>query len=200
MHRLRPHLSYANLVATLALFIALGGTGYATLALPKDSIGTRELRSRAVGSAELKPDAVTSSKVRDGSLDVRDLRESAQKALTGATGARGATGGPGPPGPAGAPGVSAISEWAVVNGVPNLVAGTAVSVAPSGIGQIIVRFNRSILNCGSSASIARVGGDQEPEPGRITIRHLVDGTALIRTFNAGGAPADIGFHLIVVCS
>jgi hypothetical protein len=36
-------LSYANVVATLALFIALGGGAYAAFALPADSVGTRQL-------------------------------------------------------------------------------------------------------------------------------------------------------------
>ena len=36
--RLRRCLSYANVLATLALFIALGGSSYAALSLPKASV------------------------------------------------------------------------------------------------------------------------------------------------------------------
>ena len=38
--RVRARLTYANLTATLALFIALGGTSYAALTLPRNSVGS----------------------------------------------------------------------------------------------------------------------------------------------------------------
>ena len=40
LQRVRERLSYANVVATLALFIALGGASYAAVTLPHDSVGT----------------------------------------------------------------------------------------------------------------------------------------------------------------
>ena len=59
MHRLRNKLSYANVTASLALFIALGGVGYAAIKLPKNSVGTKQLRTSAVKSKEIKNGAVT---------------------------------------------------------------------------------------------------------------------------------------------
>jgi hypothetical protein len=44
----RPRLSYANVVSTLALFLALGGASYAALTLPRDSVGAAQLRDGAV--------------------------------------------------------------------------------------------------------------------------------------------------------
>ena len=41
-------LSYANVVATLALFVALGGSSYAALKLPRNSVGAKQIRSGAV--------------------------------------------------------------------------------------------------------------------------------------------------------
>jgi hypothetical protein len=41
-------LSYANVVATLALFVGLGGASYAAVVLPANSVGPRQLRSGAV--------------------------------------------------------------------------------------------------------------------------------------------------------
>jgi hypothetical protein len=35
--RVRPRLTYANVIASLALFIALGGGSYAALQVPKAS-------------------------------------------------------------------------------------------------------------------------------------------------------------------
>ncbi len=57
-------LTYANVTATLALFVALSGGAYAAAKLPPGSVGTTQLRD----------DAVTSGKVLDGSL----LREDFQ--------------------------------------------------------------------------------------------------------------------------
>jgi hypothetical protein len=46
MTRIRQHASYANVMATIAVFLALGGTGYA-LSLPRNSVGTAQpLNSR----------------------------------------------------------------------------------------------------------------------------------------------------------
>jgi hypothetical protein len=41
-------LSYANVISTVALFVALGGASYAAIALPAGSVGTRQLRTAAV--------------------------------------------------------------------------------------------------------------------------------------------------------
>jgi hypothetical protein len=43
-----PRLTYANVVATLALFVALGGSSYAAFVLPANSVGTQQLRNGAV--------------------------------------------------------------------------------------------------------------------------------------------------------
>ena len=85
------HLSYANVMATLALFAALGGSSYAALNLPKNSVGPKQLRANAV----------TSTKVKPGSLLTSDFRRSQRAALRGRRGSRGAPGSAGPQGPAG---------------------------------------------------------------------------------------------------
>ncbi len=41
-------LNYANVAATLALFISLGGASYAAIVLPANSVGASQLRSRSV--------------------------------------------------------------------------------------------------------------------------------------------------------
>jgi hypothetical protein len=63
-----PRLSYANVVATLALFIALGGSSYAALKLPRNSVGAAQIRSGAVHSSD----------VADGSLQAKDLSAAAR--------------------------------------------------------------------------------------------------------------------------
>jgi hypothetical protein len=44
----RSRLSYANITATLALFISLGGASYAAVTLPEHSVGPRQLKAGAV--------------------------------------------------------------------------------------------------------------------------------------------------------
>lgn len=58
----RPKLNYANVIATLALFVALGGAAVAA-GLPKNSVGTTQLKRGAVSAAKLKRAAVTSGKI-----------------------------------------------------------------------------------------------------------------------------------------
>ena len=87
---MRRHLSYANVTATLALFIALGGSSYAALKLPRNS--------------------VTSTQVKNGSLLARDFKTGQLKA--GPRGPQGVTGpiGPvGPVGPSGAQGQQGVA-------------------------------------------------------------------------------------------
>jgi hypothetical protein len=55
-------------VALLSLSVALGGTSYAAITLPKDSVGTKQLKKRAVTGKKIASNAVTSRKVKDGSL------------------------------------------------------------------------------------------------------------------------------------
>jgi hypothetical protein len=66
--RLGQHLSYANVMATVAVFLALGGTTYAALNLPANSVGTKQLRKGAVTNAKLANGAVTGSKIQTGSV------------------------------------------------------------------------------------------------------------------------------------
>jgi len=58
----RPKLNYANVIATIALFVALGGAAIAA-GLPKNSVGTKQLKSGAVTPADLRKSAVTAGKI-----------------------------------------------------------------------------------------------------------------------------------------
>jgi hypothetical protein len=82
--RLRKHLTYANAMSSLAVFLVLGGaTAFAASQLGKNSVGTKQLKrnavtaakikKNAVTSAKIKNDAVTGSKVQDGSLVGADI-------------------------------------------------------------------------------------------------------------------------------
>jgi hypothetical protein len=110
------HLTYANVTATLALFVALSGSAYAAIKLPANSVGTAQLRDKAV----------TSSKVLDGSLLAADFKAGQLPA-----GQRGPVGPAGPVGPQGP------------SGVAGGVSGLEVIYAPSVGGAFTVKSSEA---------------------------------------------------------
>jgi hypothetical protein len=95
LEKVRSSLTYANVMATVAVFLALGGGAYAAVKLPRNS----------VGASQLKKNAVSSTKVKNGSLKKDDFAKNQLPAgapgAVGPAGARGATGPIGPTGPGG---------------------------------------------------------------------------------------------------
>jgi hypothetical protein len=74
--RLMERLTYANVMATIAFFLALGGGAVATFKVPKNSVGTIQLKNGAVTGAKLHNGAVTGAKVANGSLTGRQINAS----------------------------------------------------------------------------------------------------------------------------
>jgi len=85
LRSVRERLTYSNVMATTAVFVALGGTSYAAITLPRNSVGSNQIRNESVRSID----------VRDRTLGVRDLSTQARTSLKGQRGERG------PQGPAG---------------------------------------------------------------------------------------------------
>jgi hypothetical protein len=87
---------YADVTATMALVLALGGTSYAVTALPRDSVGTAQIKAHAVTKGKLASNVRTTGPAgprgRDGDVGP-----------TGPIGLAGARGLPGPAGPTGGP-------------------------------------------------------------------------------------------------
>jgi hypothetical protein len=83
MGRVNSKLTYANTMATFAVFLALGGGAYAAARVEKNSVGSKQLKKGAVNSA----------KVKDGSLLAGDFKAGQLPA-----GERGPKGDPGPKG------------------------------------------------------------------------------------------------------
>jgi hypothetical protein len=57
-----------NAIALLALFVALGGTSYAAIALPAGSVATRQLRNRAVTAKKLANRSVSAANLNSKSI------------------------------------------------------------------------------------------------------------------------------------
>ncbi len=95
LHAILHRLTYANVCATLALFLALGGVGYAATRLPANSVGTRQIKSKAVTKTKLDPKLISSLRGKAGATG--------PAGTAGSPGPAGMTGAPGPAGPAGTP-------------------------------------------------------------------------------------------------
>jgi hypothetical protein len=77
LKRLRSKLTYANVMATIAVFMVLTGIGFAVAKLPKGSVGKRQLKNGAVTKKKLRNSAVTSAKIHRGAVGRSDLANGA---------------------------------------------------------------------------------------------------------------------------
>jgi len=114
----RLHLTYANVMATIAVFIALGGSSYAAVQLSRNSVRSKHIKNGQVKRGDLGRNAVDSTKVKNGALLAQDFKTG--QLPTGPKGDRGAPGDAGPAGPvgskgdSGAPGSPAATAYALV--------------------------------------------------------------------------------------
>jgi hypothetical protein len=127
LRRFRP--SPAMVIACIALGVALGGTSVAAIqALPRNSVGTKQLKKNAVVSAKVKNRSLLAVDFKAGQLPAGP---------PGAPGAPGAPGQQGPPGPG--------ARWAAVNpnGTIALQSG-GISVSHTTTGVYIVNFGENV--------------------------------------------------------
>ena len=187
----KPRLTYANVMSTVGVFIALGGTSYAVTQLPRNSVGPQQIRSGAVGASELRREAVSSRAVRDRSLTLRDIAPSSRESLRGQQGAQGPRGEQGPPG---------IVLSAAINSAGVASRGNATSAGLVSEGVFTVGWSPDVSGCQAAATLAAVPGGAvtEPPAGRITVRSA--GRLLeVRTFDADGSPRSLPFNVLVGC-
>lgn len=180
-------------MATIAVFVALGGTSYAVTALPRNSVGPTQIRSKAVGSSELRSNAVRSRQISSRSIRLDDISFGARRSL------RGRQGPTGPAGPIGPPGSSLTAAVNAGGGVAASLGGADSTHNPT-TGVYDVDFKRDLRGCFAVASLSRVSGStpDDPQAGEVVTSTTEKGV-IVRTRNSGGAPTDLPFHLIVVC-
>jgi hypothetical protein len=68
MRMLRGRLTYANVMSTVAVFIALGGASYAAINLPKNSVGTKQIKKNAVNGSKVAKDSLTGTDIKESTL------------------------------------------------------------------------------------------------------------------------------------
>jgi hypothetical protein len=183
--RLRP--SPAMVVACAALFVSLGGVGYAAIVLPANSVGTKQLKRNAINSAKVKKHSLLRSDFKRGQIP---------------RGPQGAQGVQGVQGPKGEPGTPATKLWAYVSATGTLRGGGGV-VASSRIssGNFSVTFNQSIVNCAATANYLRRTGDAALNvSNHFTIIQFQPTELLVYIWNSTQSQTmDIPFALIVAC-
>lgn len=190
LKRFRP--SPAMVIACLALLLALGGTGYAAIKLPRNS--------------------VTTVQVKDFSLLARDFKRGQLPAgPVGPTGPTGPAGAAGPAGPAG-PSGSASVKWALVRpdgGIAAQSGGITLAAKPSAgtyilsIGSVVT--GKPII---ATAAYAADSSDQRGETsagpcastneGRTCPTSDNTSSIFVQTRSNSGAPADHAFYVAVI--
>jgi hypothetical protein len=74
MRRIARHLSFANIIASLALFVALGGASYAAVKLPAKSVGTKQVKDRAITQRKISRAALKSLRGAKGPQGIQGLQ------------------------------------------------------------------------------------------------------------------------------
>ena len=78
----RFHLTYANVIATIALFIAIGGaSAFAASQFGKNTVGTSQIKNNSVTKTKIKKNAVVTAKIRGAAVTTKKIKNDA---VTGA--------------------------------------------------------------------------------------------------------------------
>ncbi len=88
MKSARRHLSYANVISTVCLFVVLGGSAYAATRLPAKSVGTAQLKTGAVTGIKIKDGTITGAKVDSRTLGPVPMALNADRATSAASAER----------------------------------------------------------------------------------------------------------------
>jgi hypothetical protein len=184
--RLRP--SPPLVIAALALAVALGGTGYAAVVLPANSVGTAQLKKGAVVGSKVKSHSLVASNFKSGQLP------------SGPAGPVGLAGPAGPAGPAGAKGDAATKLWAVIRNDAGIVrqSGGVTAAKGAGAGLYTVTFPQSVNACAPIVSLSGTGaapdeGSASATPGAQAAQYTV------QTLDSGGGHEDRTFAIAVFC-
>lgn len=214
--RARRRLSFANVTSAIALFVALGGTSYAAITLPSNSVGSAQIRTHAVkkseidkhavgrweilpngvdrseirrdavGGSEIRGNAVSSDEVQDGTLQAEDLSTAGKTALAALNGVTFR--------------VASTGAGAAAGGNAKSIAHTATS------GVYTVDLGQDVSACEYAATLGGVKSGTTIEPpaataGLITASPSTDATKVVVSISTapGGGAVDSAFHLLVAC-
>ena len=196
--RLQGRLTYANVMATIAVFIALGGVGIAASRLPKNSVTAKQIKANAVRASEIKASAVKTSEVANGSLLGTDFAQGQlPTGPTGATGPQGATGATGVQGIVGPTAGAADVNGVALPANPNVGSGASFSLSTQASGQVLVMADipAAAVNCSPNGD-GQFGLYIDGSPISGTSRPFTDGVSTV--YDAAGVSGQVaaGSHTI----
>jgi hypothetical protein len=219
--RLRRRLTFANVTAALALFVALGGTSYAAIELPANSVGSEQIRSGAVGTSEIRASGVGRSEIATGAVRSGEIAtgvvhgteiasnsvgnvDMKKDAINSANVIDGSLEAADLSDAAKAALANAPVYRAAVNTTGAAVAGNATGATRASAGVYSVDFGHDVSGCFSNATIAAVKngtGTDAPITGTISVEPgAASSSVIVRTATVpGGTPTDAPFHLVISC-
>jgi hypothetical protein len=212
LDRLRPRLTFANVVSAVTLFVLLGGSAYAAVELSRNDVKRKHIAR----------DAVTAPKVKNGSLRLEDFGRGqlpsgtdgaqGQKGDRGEPGAQGIQGATGEDGDSGAPGTSAAHAQTInAPGGPFLV-----TPATKNVDRVVQAESGGMVQTGRYCLHSTVTPNHvvatlvQGTSGEITVTSNPTGgvhcdtlgndlgfNVFVNTFDSAGAPANREFYVLI---
>jgi hypothetical protein len=202
--RIRPRLSYANVMSSIAVFVVLGGGAYATIDrkigtkdLKNGAVSTKKIKQQAVRAGKLAPNSVRTPKIFDGAVTEAKLAEGVAisgpqgdtgppgpQGAKGDTGDTGATGATGPRGPSDAFRTSDIGFVADKSLALNLPAGSFIAYGRASA------FNNT-ANTTNTAACALSGPGGVGDFSRLTIGPFAESPVTLVGAFTSGAPSTV---------
>jgi hypothetical protein len=202
LSKARSRLTYANVMATIAVFVALGGSSYAALRVtsknvPKNALTGadiknltgKDVKNNSLTGADVK--GIKSGDVSDGSLLAEDFKSGQLPA-----------GEKGDKGDAGTAATKLFGNFDGSDGSLEAGAGIASSTRSS-TGLYIIRFGQSIANC---VLVSSPGSQDSSNPVSRTVgashytgNSRTDEAFVIVASDFAGTRADADFSLAALC-
>jgi hypothetical protein len=192
IRKICSRLSYANVVATLALFVALGGSSYAAL-----TITSRDVKNNSLTGADVKNSSLTGSDIKEQSLRPSDFRAGdlppGPAGPAGPPGAKGDRGEKGERGEAGVPGLVKRTNLHYINENTATPGGTYVLLRTVGtftkelpLSTIKLTWNAHARTIGPGFChyVLRVDGKSTDGNASVNVQQSENGNAVLYNYGA----------------
>ena len=178
-------------IGLLALFIALGGTSYAAAKLPRNSVGTAQLRKGSVTTAKLSHSVQAKFKQAGKAGPAGPKGDTGAPGAQGPKGDQGVQGLKGDSGPTDA-GVGGVNATITPGGLTTQVSSTTVTLDQPG--KILVQLSGTFqLTCGGAACTRTLGvtvGNQSiasrTVPGALVLQSVAANTSATNPITTSG--------------